>query len=203
MKIRQLSAALSAISALHSDGVGTSRGAELSQPADPHHLAVPARRRQRRAGAHHRRQARRSREGVDRDREPSGRGRGDRNPGARQVAARRLHAGALRLHARRRAHALQTAAIRSEQGFRAGRAGCALPVPAGGDVIAADQVGRGTDRAGQAKARRDHVRLPRRRHLAASVHRAAQGPDRHGLAAHSLQRHRAGRRSTSSPDVSR
>ena len=46
---------------------------------------------------------------------------------------RRLHAGAERQHARGRRHALQEAAVRCDQGFRAGRARGALPVPAGGD----------------------------------------------------------------------
>ena len=164
----------------------------LSEPADPHDRALPARRQRGHHGAAHRRAARARARRQDRDRQPQRRLRQHRHGsrGARQ--ARRLHHRAEHHPARHQPGAVRQVILGSGQGLRADRHGGDRAARAGGSGQGEGDHGRGADEDGARQSRQAELRLGRRRHHLPSLRRDVQGLDQHLHPARALSRRRPG-----------
>ena len=167
------------------------RRADLSQPAGPHHRAVPRRRADRHPRPRGRAAAERGLGPGGGDREPARRQHRDRGRARRQDAARRLHAarGDGRDHGAQPRHQ-QDAVLRSAQGFRADHARVQEHLAAQRARRGRPEDGEGADRARQGQS--GQAQLRRRHHHHALGRLSVQSRGRHRRAVHS--RSRAARR---------
>ena len=141
----------------------------LSQPADPLHRSLPARRRHRHRRADRGRTARRGAGAAHHHRQPRRRGRYSRHRHRRQVRARRLHDPVHALVAHDQPETLRQAAVRRRKGLRADQPGGADPADTGGKPVAAGEQYARTDRARQ--SRTGQAQLCLGRHRIAGAHR--------------------------------
>ena len=96
----------------------------------------------------------------------------------RQGRSRRLHVPVCRPGPRRGAVHAQGAALRPDQGFRAGHAGDEIPAGDGDQPEHPGEEPRRVHRAAEARARQAHLRLERRRRLLAHPGRDVRPPRR-------------------------
>ena len=169
------------------------RRANLSRQADPAAGRLRGGRAGRHFGARSRRPVRRGVGQAGDRRERHRRGRQPRDRSRRQGGARRLHAArSPRPPPSSPIRASTRSSLRSGEGLRADHADLLHAEPAGGaDRPAGEERGRARRLRARA-ARQAHLRLGRRRHLAASRGRAVQDHGRHRHPARALSRHRGG-----------
>ena len=111
---------------------------------------------------------------------------------SRPRRARRLHLPVRRPRPRLAAVHAQAAGLRSDQGFRAGVAGHAVPAVAGGQARRAGEEPERADRARQGRARQADVRIERRRRRGAHSGRDVHAHGRHQDDPRAVPRRRAG-----------
>ena len=164
----------------------------MARPADQDDRAVLRGLQLRHHRPHRRDQDGRAPRPAGRGREPRRRLDHHRHRLGREVRARRLHARARQHHdACRERGAQRHPAVRSGQGFRAGRDDRRLAVRADRRDAGGGADAEGFRRARQSQARLAELRLGRHRHAGPSRRRAVQEQGRHRGDARALPRQRA------------